>query len=186
MLRPPDEPHGGRIGDGEIQCDAGIVLGPLLGFLDPQPIDLRQHVGLVNDRNAGHLLLFSQLEAVAEDPLGSLLRHDPDLVCKITRRLHVNINLEASLVELPLQLHSLAALIPGEASPEADVEVLAVLADHIDVDVVGLLPFQRRLDTAQEFGRPQVDVLVEVEAHPEERPRLSNRLRPRGSPTEPK
>ena len=50
-----------------------------------------------------------------------------------------------------------------EEAADAAVEVFGVLADDDEVDVLGALAGQRRLDAGIELDRAQVDVLIELE-----------------------
>ncbi len=57
------------------------------------------------------------------------------------------------------------------------VQPLRVLPHHHEVDLLGALVLERALDAGVELDRPQVDVLVELEANTEEEPLLQDARR---------
>ena len=92
----------------------------------------------------GLLRLRRQLERIADAALAALAGVDGRLGGDFVRR----------------------ALVHEAAG--AAVQVFGVLADDDEVDVLGPLSLQRRLDAGKQLDGPQVDVLVEAEAQVEQ------------------
>ncbi|GAB4002330.1 hypothetical protein GCM10029992_40220 [Glycomyces albus] len=73
-----------------------------------------------------------------------------------------------------------------EVSAGAGVEALGALADDHEVDVAGLDVGQRGGRARVEATGPQVDVLIEFEAEPQQQAAFEDARRDRGSPMAPR
>src|SRR5262249_20568696 len=61
-----------------------------------------------------------------------------------------------------------------EEPPATGVQAFGILAHHNEVDVCRSLALQRRVDAGIEFHWTQIDVLVEIEAQPQQNALLEN------------
>ncbi len=61
-----------------------------------------------------------------------------------------------------------SSAVPLREATGADIEVFVVLADDDHVDVVGLFALDRAFDAGEELNGAEVDILVKVEAEPQE------------------
>jgi len=130
----------------------GILAGDVLEGPPPQVVAERQHVRLGDERQ--RLLRAvppaGVLERPADAPLGPLPRVD--------RLLHRDLVGRALL----------------EIAADAAVQVFRVFADDDEVDVLRAAAGQRRLHAGEQFHRPEVDVLVELEPQVEEQALLED------------
>ena len=123
----------------------------------PQVTGVVQHVGLVHHRQMAPARLCTG-EGIADHTFHTVAGVD-----RLLRR---------HLVGQPLE----------QQPPGTGVHALGVLADDHHVTAVRRQPGDRRRDTRQELYRPQVDVLVEREAHLEQQATLQHARRHVGGP----
>ncbi len=124
--------------------DARILLAHLSEGSHPQVMPEGEHVALVHHRELLLLAGLRELEGVAD----AALHAHP---C-VDRLLHRNL-VRSALAQRPAN---------------ARVEALGVLPHHHEVNLLRALVLQRCLHTRVELDRPQVDVLVKLEAQLEQ------------------
>jgi hypothetical protein len=56
------------------------------------------------------------------------------------------------------------------AAPDAAIQVLGIFAHYDEINVGRSFACQRRLDAGQQLDRPQIDVLVQLEAKLQQQP----------------
>ncbi len=139
-----------------IALDIGVVgLADLVEGAEPEVARVGQDVRLVYQREQS-AALSSLLLAPAEVEGEAQTALDPE-----TSGDHL------------LGRHLLRGAMAQEA-PRAAIQVLGVLADDVEVDVVGALVLERAVHARVELHRPQVDVLVELEAQAQQEPFLED------------
>jgi len=136
---------------GVIGLDVGVFLGHLVVDPLPEVPGIGEDVGLAAE---GELLLPVSPAAVLEGVPDAAL----DALAGVHRLLHGHFPRRA-LAQEP---------------PAAGVEPLRVLPHDDEVDVLGALVLERRVDPGQQDHGPQVDVEVELEAHLQEDLRLED------------
>ena len=123
--------------------------------------------------------LSCQVEGVLYHSLAAL---PADLAYLVGDLLAVRVDIQAELdvIEVTTDLEVGVALALLCATANADVKILSVLANYDEIDILRRFILKRSPDPFQELDRPEVDVLVEVEAHGEKDALLQHaRLDPR-------
>jgi len=150
--------------------DLGVAGGHIQEYLPPEAVDVAEHIGLVHRRDLT-AALHGQIKGVLDHPLAAFPADLSDLIADLLA-IGFYIQAELDVVEAAPDLEVGVALAPSGPAANADVEVLGVLAHDHEVYVLGALVLERGPDPLQQLDRPQIDILVEVEAHGQEYPLL--------------
>ncbi len=126
---------------GIVSGDCGIIPRHLVERPLPQVLRIIEHVGLAAQGELVVLPTFlTKVKSVADAALHALAG--------------VDALLDGDFIRLPFL----------QEAAGADVKTLGILAHHDEIDVFRPLVLDRRFHPGEEFHRPQVDVLVQLEA----------------------